>query len=405
MKFVHSADWQLGARFAQFGTKAHALREARVQTLRMAVDMAKRVEADAFLIAGDLFVDSQVDDTIVQTALGTFATAPGLPVFILPGNHDPYTGPGCLWERSVFANKPNNVTVLTQAGIYEVGGASLIASPLQQKVSTMDPSVKFAELAERVAADRIRIGITHGALAIPGKYQLNDFPISLDAATRANLDYVALGHWHNHQVYDNGRLIMSGTPEPDAFEQSGAGFVTLAEITRRGTTPILEQISMATLQWESFGFDFLDPEQSRLSLTAKLGQLRPRADKSVVRVTLRGGASASALDEKRRWLESALEPFLVAQIQDDSSAMFTAAELEELRQQHPLLAQTILDLLQIEHLVHNIPLPPEVDTISAIPLTEAQQLLADAKIELSRLDGEFFRLAHRLLSQKLREVS
>lgn len=405
MKFVHSADWQLGARFAQFGAKAQALREARVQTLRVAVDKARQLGADAFLIAGDLFEDSQVDDATVRAALEIFATVADLPVFILPGNHDPYTGPGCLWERAAFAHKPDNVTVLSQSGVREVAGAFLIAAPLQQKVSTIDPSVKLAELAAALPADRTRIGITHGALAIPGKYQPNDFPISLEAATRAKLDYLAVGHWHNHQVYDNGRLVMSGTPEPDSFEQSGAGCVMLVEIARSGATPKLEKIPVATLQWESFEFAFLDPEASRQSLTANLDQLRARAAQTVVRVTLRGSAPAAVLDETHRWLDALLEQFLVAQIHDQSSVMFTAAELAELQRQHPLLAQTIMDLLQIEHLAHNAPLPTDFDAAAAIPLSDAQRLLADSKIELSKLDGEFFRLAYRLLNQKLQEVS
>lgn len=56
-RFIHTADWQLGARFAQFSARATHLREARLATLKRTLDLAVQQEADAFLIAGDLFED------------------------------------------------------------------------------------------------------------------------------------------------------------------------------------------------------------------------------------------------------------------------------------------------------------------------------------------------------------
>lgn len=58
--FVHSADWQLGARFAQFAGTGNRLREARLETLRRTLDFAREREVDALLIAGDLFEDNRV---------------------------------------------------------------------------------------------------------------------------------------------------------------------------------------------------------------------------------------------------------------------------------------------------------------------------------------------------------
>ncbi len=78
MKFIHSADWQLGARFTQFGAKAELLRKARLQTLETALKKGAESDLDAFLIAGDLFQDSQVDDPLVDFTLSLFAQFPKL---------------------------------------------------------------------------------------------------------------------------------------------------------------------------------------------------------------------------------------------------------------------------------------------------------------------------------------
>ena len=42
MRFIHTADLQIGARFSQFGDKASALRAARVQALARILDIAKK---------------------------------------------------------------------------------------------------------------------------------------------------------------------------------------------------------------------------------------------------------------------------------------------------------------------------------------------------------------------------
>ena len=151
LRLVHSADWQLGARFAQFGDKAARLREARMQTLGRALRIAGEKSADAFLIAGDLFEDNQVEDSLVRSVIDLFRAHPALPIYILPGNHDPFTGPDSVWQRKAFLHAPANVHVLREAGVFDLGGnARLLAAPLRQKLSSHDPSLKLAELAANI---------------------------------------------------------------------------------------------------------------------------------------------------------------------------------------------------------------------------------------------------------------
>jgi DNA repair exonuclease SbcCD nuclease subunit len=403
MRFIHSADWQLGARFAQFGPKAEFLRAARLATLEKVLRKADELSVDAVVIAGDLFEDNQVDDSVIVGALERFGLFPHLPVFVLPGNHDPASGPASIWNRRPFCSKPTNVTVLDKPEVHGCAGAWFITSPLLQKVSTIDPSLRIAELARQITDDRIRIGITHGALAIPARHQPNDFPIALDAATRASLDYLAVGHWHTWQVYDNGKLTMPGTPEPDAFHQEGAGFVALVEIVKRGTPPEVRQIPVSTLSWRVIDFDFAEGESARQSLDRSLAELRPSADNIVVQIKLHGAVSPQTLSETSEWLESVLEPFAVCQIVDQSVAAFSALELEELRREHPLLAQAVADLAQIEHLATGTGLPSNVDQGQVISLASVQKILANAQIELAVLDSDFFKVAQRLLIQALHE--
>jgi DNA repair exonuclease SbcCD nuclease subunit len=200
--------------------------------------------------------------------------------------------------------------VLRESGVTDLGGnAFLVASPLHQKISTTDPSLKLVELAADLPADAIKIGITHGALAIDGKHHPNDFPIALHAATRAGLDYLAIGHWHNWLAdTDGGRIVMPGTPEPDRFVNDDSGHVALVEIDAPGQPPRIQKLPVATLVWRALTFDFLHAEASRATLSTTLAELAPVAARTVLRVTLTGTASPAALAEVRSWLTPRSRP-------------------------------------------------------------------------------------------------
>jgi len=91
-----------------------------------------------------------VDDAVIRATIDAFAAVPDLPIFVLPGNHDPYTGPGCVWERRLLKQKPANVSLLIESSVCELADGFLIASPLLQKVSTIDPSLTLVELARNL---------------------------------------------------------------------------------------------------------------------------------------------------------------------------------------------------------------------------------------------------------------
>lgn len=408
-RFLHSADWQLGARFAQFGARGAQLRDARLQTLRRTLELARARAVDAVFIAGDLFEDNQVEESLVAETVRIFAEFPGAPIFILPGNHDPFTGPDCVWERRSFLAAPPHVNVLRKAGATDLGGGVwLLASPLHQKLSTVDPSFKLVELAAGVPPEAIRIGLTHGALAIEGRHQPNDFPIALNAASRAGLDYLGVGHWHNWLAdTDGGRLVMPGTPEPDRFGHDQSGQVALVEIDGRGRAPRVEAVAVRTLAWRALELDFLSADSSRASLDVALGELRADAGRNVVRVTLTGTVSPAKLAAARAGLESALAPFLVGQVVDRTRVALSPAELAELTARHPLLAQTLADIDRLETLATGAATTSVAGDAALAPLSlaEAQALLAPSRIELAALSPEIFSQLRQILLQTLQEVA
>ena len=408
-RFIHSADWQLGAVFAQFGTQAERLRAQRLATLRAALDLARARKADAFLIAGDLFEDPLIPDALVEQTLRLFAEFPELPVGILPGNHDPAVpGPAALWSRRHFKDGalPPNVTVFRAPGAHPLGPATLLVSPLRQKNSLHDPSLPLRDLARQQPADRIKIGLTHGALAIPGKHQPNDFPIDPRAATRAGLDYLGIGHWHNWQVYDDDRLVMPGTPEPDGFGQANAGHVAFVEIDGPAAPPRVEKVRVGSLRWTEWECDLCDWETHRATLGLHVSGWEDHATQ-VCRVHLTGSATAEALTAANAHLRELLGSTLFYKVDDkEVRPALSAGELASLEREHPILCQVFADLRQLEFFATNAaPDDPAPAAGPAISLADAQSLLAESRTSLADFGSADFLAARRLLGEALQAAA
>jgi DNA repair exonuclease SbcCD nuclease subunit len=55
MRFLHTADWQIGMRAAMLGDKGERVRVARLESARCVIELARREKVDFVLVAGDTF--------------------------------------------------------------------------------------------------------------------------------------------------------------------------------------------------------------------------------------------------------------------------------------------------------------------------------------------------------------
>ncbi len=246
MKFIHTADWQIGMRADSIGDRAPQVREERLAAARRVIDVAKTENADFILVAGDIFEDNGVDRRLVQKVADILRSFSG-PVLIIPGNHDPLV-PGSVWEHPAW--EAPNVTVLREEGCIEVAEALVYPCPLKEKRSAANPTAWIP----KDDSGRIRIGLAHGT--VEGIRQDEpDFPIPRDAPQRTGLDYLAIGHWHSFASYPdsdgNVRMAYSGTHETTKFGERDSGNVLAVEIESHGKAPKIRPIKTGGLNWIS----------------------------------------------------------------------------------------------------------------------------------------------------------
>ena len=245
MRFLHTADWQIGMKAAALGAAAERVREERVAAGKRVVETAKTHGVDFIVVAGDVFEDNAVSRVLIQKVADILEQFGG-PVFIIPGNHDPLA-PGSVWEHPAWKSC-TNVHVLRDEASVEVPGGVLFPCLAREKHSGRNPTVWIPP--ERT--DAIRVGVAHGT--VEGIRQDEpDYPIPRDAAQRACLDYLALGHWHSYASYPgpNGavRMAYSGTHETTKFGERDSGNVLIVDIPTTGAPPSITPIRTGGLTW------------------------------------------------------------------------------------------------------------------------------------------------------------
>lgn len=341
VRFIHTADWQLGAKLAFLGEKAEEARRVRLETAKRVMDLAKRLGVDFVVIAGDLFEDHSVGSSTVRGAVAILEDA-SLPVFVLPGNHDPLL-PGGIWDRPDWKNRPPNIRFLEERAPVRVpleDNVLLYPCPLQQKTSNLDPTA-WIPRRDPETKDSIRIGVAHGGLDIVGRH-LN-FPIPADRAATSELDYLALGDWHSFFRHGD-RTFYSGTPEPTAFDEKDAGSVLEVEIAGPGQCPSVTPHRVALLSWEQLECDVAAKDD--LDGLLRRAEALSDAGRTLWRLELKGVAgleTCSAVGELEKELAKLLY-FL--DLRSELKPAVSPSELEALLPAGPV-AEAALDLLDL----------------------------------------------------------
>ena len=308
MKFLHTADWQLGMKAAHVGSAGGRVREERLAAAKRVGEVASAHAVEFVLVAGDTFEDNGVERALIQKTADILAGF-SVPVYVIPGNHDPLV-PGSVWEHPVW-NSIGNVTVLREEKPIEIPGGLLFPCPVREKHSGKDPTA-WIQPGE---AEGILIGMAHGT--VEGIHQEEpDYPIPRDAAHRVGLDYLALGHWHSFTVYtaDDGvtRMAYSGTHETTKFGERDSGNVLVVDIPSARATPIITPVRTGNLKWDTIEKDVREP--------GDLVRLRTRVESiddpasTLIHLRLAGLLAAEERDEIARLEEILASRFLFARL-------------------------------------------------------------------------------------------
>lgn len=236
MRFLHTADWQLGmTRHFLAGDAQPRYSAARRDAVAGLGALAAEVGAEFVVVSGDVFEHNQLPPQVVGQSLEAMR-AIGIPVYLLPGNHDPLDASSVYTNALFTAERPENVMVLDRAGVHQVRpGLEIVAAPWRSKAPTTD---LVADVLEGLTPGPVtRILVAHGGVDVldPDRDKASLIRLARldDALAAGTLHYVALGDKHSRtDVGNSGRVWYSGSPEVTNFDdvESDPGHVLVVDI-------------------------------------------------------------------------------------------------------------------------------------------------------------------------------
>lgn len=225
---IHAADFHLDSAFGGLPPeRARQRRRESRELLDRLADLARAEQADLVLLAGDLFDGERVyPETIerLQEALASISC----PVFIAPGNHDPYTArspyAAMEWPENVHIFRRGELEAVELPGLKCVVHGGAFTAPDRQDEALAGFSVQEDGL--------LHLLCLHGDVNAPGSEY---GPISKEQIAGSGLDYLALGHVHQYsglQRLGGSFWAYPGCPEGRGFDELGDKGVLVGRLER-----------------------------------------------------------------------------------------------------------------------------------------------------------------------------
>ena len=263
LKLIHTADLHLDSPFSGLSPeKAAQRREEQRQLLSALAELARTRKADALLLSGDLLDGTSTYRETIR-ALSTHLGAAGCPVFIAPGNHDPFHA------ASPYATLdwPEHVHIFSTAQVesVELPGKNCVihGAAFPEKHLERSPLEGFCAPKD----GKLHVMALHGEVDGPESYG----PISRETIAKSGLNYLALGHIHQYsgiQKEGNTFWAYPGCPEGRGFDELGEKGVLYLELDETGCRG--EFIPLSNHRYQILSVDLTGQEDHAAAIRAAL---------------------------------------------------------------------------------------------------------------------------------------
>ncbi len=320
LKIFHTGDIHIGMRFNNYGEVKEKLIEARFNSLESMINKSNELNADMFVVAGDLFNSIKVAKKDVKRTVNILNKFNGNCVLVLPGNHDYDDGVVELWKD--FQDMPSEkIMVLNDIAAHSMEDYDLdltiYSAPCNSKHSKENSLTWFKETGLQEGS-KYHIGIAHGALEglspdIEGNYyymameELHSIPTDLWLLGHTHVRYPLVEKISNHKIYN------AGTPEPDGLDYKDEGSAWFIKLEDEK----VEAERIRTGQFRFYDKNFLIDRDEDLE-EIRAWALEGDPSRKLVRLNLKGNLSKEAYEGLNQFYQD-LEHHLLHLIIEDSN--------------------------------------------------------------------------------------
>lgn len=296
VKFLHTADWQLGmTRHFLKGEAQARFNDARLNVIEQMGNIAINEGCEFVVVCGDVFESNQVERAVLRRAFERMAATPSVDFYLLPGNHDPMDASSIYTSPTFRENRPDNVKALVSSDPVEAAeGVELIGAPWPNKRPVTDLVNAACQGLE--PTDSVRIVVGHGPedsisgyAGGPGLIGLGQLEEKIKAGL---IHFVALGDRHSTtDVGSTGRVWYAGAPEPTDYDEVDPGNVLVVDVDAERVR--VKSRRVGVWKFESFGHR-LNDDSDLEALQVWLSDLRNK-DRTIVKLSLEGQLSLAQM--------------------------------------------------------------------------------------------------------------
>ncbi len=319
MKFIHCADLHLDSKMDKLSSdKAKIRREEIVHTFERLCKYALDNGVRAVIISGDMFDTAKVTIKTRERVLHAISSTPSVDFLYLSGNHDEVNFIDSL------DNKPENLKIFNDEWSsfrYENAVISgVVFTPFN--TNTIYDNLTLNE-------NDFNIVVLHGQI-VGYKSQDKAETISLPRLKDKNIDYLALGHIHEHVIDKldlRGVYAYSGCLEGRGFDETGdKGFIEI-EVDDNNSTYNFVPFANRTLYTYEYIVDnkpdfFVCKNEIISYLTKNI------PDSSLIKVVLKGKRKTDFIIDELSLLNELNEKFFFVKVYDKTEVLVNESDYE-----------------------------------------------------------------------------
>lgn len=301
-RFLHSSDWQLGmTRHFLSDEAAPRFSQDRIDSIKRLGELAQEHDAAFIVVAGDVFESNQLSRQTVLRTIEALKSVP-VPIFLLPGNHDPLDV-SSIFATPEFAAAGEHIVVIRDTQPIPVPGlegVEVVGAPWRTRHPSSDLCADLLDELEPVAG-KTRVAVCHGQpdslSPDKGRPEIINLANAEAAIKDGRIHYLALGDRHSvTNVGSTGRVWFSGAPVATDFTEDNPNKTLLVELSPSGCEVGELQVGDWTFIAEHFD---LNSAEDLGRFSEWLSEL-PNKERSIVKAGFTGTvnlATAAKLDE------------------------------------------------------------------------------------------------------------
>lgn len=290
---------------------AHRFAQARIDAITRLGELAQENSAQFIVVAGDVFESNQLSRITLVRTCDALKALP-VPVYLLPGNHDPLDG-SSIFNTEEINSAGKHVIVLRNTDPVPVPGlddVEVIGVPWFSKRPTSDLCGDLLSDLEP-SPGVTRIVVAHGQVTSlsPDKTQpeiINQEKV-VAAVTEELVQYIALGDRHSvYCVGDSNRIWYSGAPVATDFTEDDPNHTLLVKLEGTESCQV-KKLPVGSWHFLAPHFD-LNGQQDLDTLAAWLEALEAK-DRSIIKVGFTGSVNLAVAARLEQLLEDKSDSF------------------------------------------------------------------------------------------------